>query len=69
MAMSRKHYREAAEIIKDAYNEHFDTECSPGYVQGWLTSYIASGLAAMFELDNNFNREQFMEACFPNTGE
>lgn len=71
MAMSQKHYAQVAELIKDAYGEHFDTELSPQYVQGWLTSYMASGLASLFELDNpRFDRDKFMEACFPtNTGE
>lgn len=66
MAMSRKDYREVAEIIKNAEKEHFDTELSPHYVQGWLCSEIASELAGMFERDNpRFDRQQFMEACFP----
>ena len=64
--MSRKHCREVAQIIQDAYNEHFDSEQSPQYAQGWLCSYIASAMATMFELDNsNFDRGKFMEACFP----
>jgi hypothetical protein len=70
MSMSRRHYREVAQLIKEAYSEHFDTECSPAYVQGWLLSYVAAGLATMFELDNtNFDRYKFIEACFPYTGE
>lgn len=64
--MSRKQYREVAEIIKGAYSEHFDTELTPHYAQGWVLAYVASGLAAMFELDNdNFDRDKFMAACFP----
>lgn len=64
--MSRKHYREVAEIIKVAHEEHFDTEVSPHFVQGWLCSEFASALADVFQLDNsNFDRYQFMEACFP----
>jgi hypothetical protein len=66
MAMSRKHYREVAEIINGANGEVFDTELSPAYVQGWLLSYVASGLATLFEYDNaRFDRDKFMEACFP----
>jgi hypothetical protein len=66
MAMSRKHYREVAEVINGAYTEHFDTELSPAYVQGWVLSYVAAGLAALFNEDNErFDRERFMEACFP----
>lgn len=70
MPMSCKHYREVADIIRGADNEHFDTECSAHYVQGWLTSYFASAMASMFKMDNpNFDRDKFMEACFPPAGE
>lgn len=66
MSMSRKQYRDMAGILRDAYGEHFDTELSPQYVQGWLVSYIAAGLATVFEADNpRFDRARFMEACFP----
>jgi len=66
MAMSRKNYRGVAEIINAAGTEHFDSELSPWYVQGWILSYVAAGLASLFAEDNErFDRERFMEACFP----
>lgn len=65
MAMSRKHYREVASLIDDGWLEHFDTEVSPQYVQGWMLSFVASGLARIFAADNpNFDTNKFMEACF-----
>ena len=64
--MSRKHYRQVAEIINTAMSERFDGELSPHYVQGWLCSEIASALAFAFEQDNpSFDRHKFLEACFP----
>lgn len=66
MAMSRKQYRDMAAVINDAGNEHFDSEVSPEFVKGWMLSYVASGLASVFEIDNaRFDRDKFMEACFP----
>jgi hypothetical protein len=66
MTMSSKNYRQVAEIISVANREHFDSELSVHYVQGWLCSQIASALAFAMEADNpHFDRHKFMEACFP----
>jgi len=63
--MTRKHYSEVAEIIKSAMAERLDSEVSPYYAQGWFLSYVACGLADMFQQDNpRFDRDKFMEACF-----
>jgi hypothetical protein len=64
--MSRKHYREAAEIIarelKDLHylnSEGVDVKTARDTVRT-----LASDLAGMFGRDNPaFNRAQFMEAC------
>lgn len=64
MAMSRKHYREAADVIR---GEVLIAEGSPEIVrdaQLAALEAVADGLARMFKADNsNFRREQFMEAC------
>jgi len=67
MAMSRKHYREVAEIIKSE-REEWDTaaEYTPEQRNAVraATFIIASGLATMFQIDNaNFDRKKFLEAC------
>jgi hypothetical protein len=69
--MSLKFEHQVAEIIRTADSEHFDSELSVHYVQGWLCSQIASALAFAFAADDpSFDRHKFMEACFPpNTGE
>lgn len=64
MAMSRKHYREAADVIRA---EVLIAEGSAEIVRdaqlAALTA-VADGLAVMFKADNyNFRREQFMDAC------
>lgn len=67
MAMSRKHYREAAEIIKevvDATPAHSDLQgfIATGRMQA--TRSIARGLAWMFAEDNpRFDRDKFFDAC------
>jgi hypothetical protein len=64
MSMSRKQYRDIAAVISDAVAEEISPEASVLYAQGWIISYIAAGLAAVFEIDNpRFDRERFMEAC------
>lgn len=64
MAMSRKHYREAAEVIR---GEVLIAEGSPEIVrtaQLAALQAVAEGLAVMFKADNyNFRRGQFLEAC------
>lgn len=64
MAMSRKHYREVAEIIKserESVTDYPETMRESVLVS---TLVIARRLATMFEIDNsNFNRAQFLKAC------
>lgn len=58
--MSRKHYREVAEIIKT------ERVANPGMSPETEATLlrVASELASMFKRDNsNFNRDKFMEAC------
>lgn len=64
MAMSRKHYREAAEIISRALPSERE-ESTPGAIERRNAAVeIANGLAIMFKQDNPaFRRDQFMEAC------
>lgn len=70
MTVSHKHYRQVADIIQDAWKEPFSTELSPHYVQGWVLSYVASGLAEMFTQENPlFDRNLFLAACFPKMDE
>lgn len=64
MAMTRKHYREAAEIIKGAQQAPGDLPSTARYAAYITALSIASGLADMFERDNAaFDRQKFMEAC------
>lgn len=66
MTMSRKHYREVAEIIRGNYELRLDTEMSVPNVQDYILQGVASQLAWMFSQDNpNFDRDKFMAACFP----
>lgn len=62
MAMSRKHYREVAEIIK------FETQVIEGSpdrdVADAVLRRVAGELASFFKRDNgSFDRAKFMEAC------
>lgn len=58
MAMSRKHYREAAETVKEV------TAAAGTGVEVRAASDIAQGLARMFKRDNsNFRYDTFYEAC------
>lgn len=63
--MSRKRYREAAEIIAGRVED--TCQHTPLALQGpvlEMVGLIANDLAIMFEQDNPaFNRAQFMEAC------
>lgn len=66
MAMSRKHYREAAEVIARALPSERDMQSlSDGAGERHNACLeIAVGLANMFKADNSaFRRDQFMEAC------
>jgi len=66
MAMSRKHYREVAEIIRAEI--HLDRPLTKHdrdtFDDADAIYNIASALATMFKCDNSlFNRAQFMAAC------
>ena len=64
MAMSRKHYREAAEIIKNALPSRADADTPAGVVRTQTTREIACDLAIMFKQDNSaFDRYKFLDAC------
>lgn len=67
MAMTRKHYREAAEVIRGealVTSEYADLEGMIKLGRRQAAREIANGLADMFERDNPaFRRGQFMEAC------
>lgn len=61
MAMSRKHYREVADIIKSVHQDY-------GHPADSMTRLamqaLAGRMAVMFKGDNsNFDRQKFMEAC------
>ena len=63
MAMSRKHYREAAEAIRWSLNGHPNTPVRRETRRETAQS-IATDLANMFKRDNsNFDRQKFMDAC------
>jgi hypothetical protein len=67
MAMSRKHYREVAELIKSQYEFYAEssdlTDDAAGTGQEALRN-TAYGLASMFLIDNDrFDRSKFLEAC------
>lgn len=64
--MSRKHYREVAEIIKAERNVGHDDGLSVETITGidLATRNIASRIATMFKIDNSrFDREKFLDAC------
>lgn len=55
MAMSRKHYREFAEVLKTAQEEYPDNHDA--------IRAIAFALCGVFKRDNsNFDRQKFLEA-------
>jgi hypothetical protein len=66
MSMSRKHYREVAELIKSQVDEMYSTFVNDdeiGTGQAILFN-ITSGLATLFKIDNSqFDRQKFMDAC------
>lgn len=64
MAMSRKHHREVAEIIKDELDSLSElTEVEQAAMRATL-SQVALKMAGMFRRDNNlFDIGRFMEAC------
>lgn len=67
MAMTRKHYRETAEMIRSVVDDtpaHSDLEgfIATGRMQA--TRSIARSLASMFAEDNpQFDRDKFLDAC------
>lgn len=67
MAMSRKHYREAAGIIADQVQKLEELERNAGAdvtIPRECVEEIAEQLATMFQEDNHsFRRSQFMDAC------
>lgn len=66
MAMSRKHYREAAEVIREQVEQvkRDDLGSIPTAVATDALRAVAAGLAVMFKADNSrFDRYKFMDAC------
>ena len=69
MAMSRKHYREVAEVIKNNLDDLrlLENNGTPPAVTRYardVVQSVANDLAVVFKADNsNFRRDQFMEAC------
>lgn len=64
MAMSRKHYREAAEVIKNVVTEAELQTPARKKAATEAAREIARGLANMFRADNGlFDRAKFMDAC------
>lgn len=59
---TRKHYKQVAQIIRESgYNSVCNADDE---IQDQLKENIAGNFADMFEQDNeNFDRQQFMEAC------
>lgn len=58
MAMTRKHYIAAAEVIKEAL-DHSTTQAEDSAI-----STVAQGLAVMYKRDNsNFRYDTFYAAC------
>lgn len=65
MAMTRKHYREAARIIREVV-ETAEADSPSDLDRGMriAADHIARSLATMFKADNSrFSRETFMDAC------
>lgn len=66
MAITAKHYREVAEIIREQVERIQGRDAMfdmTGEAEATLEK-VADGLARMFSADNsNFRRDQFMEAC------
>ena len=61
MAMSRKHYREVAEILNDHLREIKAESREPGEIE--VVESIAANMAEFFKRDNgNFQYGQFYKA-------
>lgn len=64
MAMSRKHYREVAEIIKNEREAAAMLEPNMASAVLVSTFIVADKLATMFSEDNpGFGRDKFFKAC------
>ena len=64
MALSRKHYREVADMFKAEREFWVDKLPEAAYVANATTFILANKLATMFQHDNsNFDRDKFLEAC------
>lgn len=64
MAMSSKHYREAASVIASAVSEANDRGSEHTDAILRTVEVVADGLARMFKADNSaFNRATFFDAC------
>lgn len=65
MAMTRKHYRQAAEIIRGRVEDtraHTPADLQTPCLE--MLGVIANDFAIMFKADNSaFRRGQFLEAC------
>lgn len=66
MAMSRKHYREVADMFKAEWENSLTLPKNEGTeVRAALVNLI-SGMATMFKIDNHlFDRQKFLDACQP----
>lgn len=64
MAMTRKHYREVAEIIRSQWQEARRLPKNERIEVQTALMLVASGMATMFQIDNSrFDREKFLAAC------
>ena len=64
MAMSRKHYREVASIIREQWEESERLPANERIEVRTSVALITQGIATMFQIDNsNFDRSKFLEAC------
>lgn len=58
MAMSRKHYRDFADVIKDILENYPDGDANVAIRE------IAYGMCSVFKRDNsNFDRQKFLDAA------
>lgn len=61
MAMSRKDYRAFAEVLNGEWRAAHESD--NGHVERPLIMAMASGMAAVFRVDNNrFDRQRWMDA-------
>lgn len=64
MSMSRKQYRDIADVIKDAWEEIENYPESDQAGARITVRNITNGLAIVFEIDNpRFDRQRFQLAC------